>query len=297
MPQKVHNFPRSLHNHQGSFFQIFQTFLGHVLHLDIAYLLRTFRTFSSLIYFCTSGWCSRRSAFSQDIYLSTRAVFLGYSRHPVSTFSIFIFNISNIQPSIFLCTSGWCCRSFTFAGTFTQAWGLFFWSFCTFPGHVLYLFQTFQKFSPQFICAHSADTLEVLHFPRTLTQMPELSFFRYSMHSRDMYYIWHIYLDISDIQPPIYLCTSTRYSRRSTISRKFTQTPKLFFFQIFHTFLGHVLYLFQTFQTFSPQFICAHSADASEDLHFLRKFTWASGLFSLDFSHISRTCISFILVI
>ena len=60
---------------------------------------------------------------------------------------------------------------------------IFFWIFCTFPGHVLhlymwvaYLFWIFQTFSCSFICAHSADFWEVLHFPRTFSQAPQLFF-------------------------------------------------------------------------------------------------------------------------
>ena len=85
-----------------------------------------------------------------------------------------------------------------------------------------------------------------------------------------MYYIWHIYFRYFRHSAPHLFVHAPEVLH---FFRTFTGAPELFFFQMFWTLLGHLLHLkclFQIFQTFGTSFICAHSADAPEVLHFFQ---------------------------
>ena len=160
-------FTGHLPKHHGCLFQTFWTFPEHVLDL-----FQTFQKFSSPIYLCTSGWRSRSSAFFQDVYPSTRAVFVGYSGHSLHlyyTWHIYFRYFGQIFWTF--STSFICAHSMDAPEVPHFFWHLvphlfvhilgMLWNFCIFSGHLL-------KHQGCF-------------------------FFGYSRHSQDMYYIWHMY--------------------------------------------------------------------------------------------------------
>ena len=82
----------------------FCIFTGH-LPKHHGCLFQTFQKFSSPIYLCTSGWRSRSSAFFQDVYPSTRAVFVGYSGHSLHlyyTWHIYFRYFGHSAPHLFV---------------------------------------------------------------------------------------------------------------------------------------------------------------------------------------------------
>ena len=142
----------------------------------------------------------------------------------------------------------------------------------------------FQTFNASFICARPADAPEVPHFFQDVCLSTKVVFFRIFRHSKDMYYIWHIYFGYFGHSAPHLFVHALEVPH---FFRTFTRAPELFFFQISWTLLGHLLhlkYLCQVFQTFSTSFLCAHSADALEVLHFFRTFTRPSLLFFFEYS-------------
>ena len=120
------------------------------------------------------------------------------------------------------------------------------------------------------------DALEVLHFPRTFTQASALSF-------SDILHIPRTCItlisDMSDIQLPnlfvhIWLMLQMFY----IFPRHFPKHHGCFFLDILDT-PGTCIIFILTFWTFNASFICAHSADAPEVLHFFRAvfFFWIFG--------------------
>ena len=107
-------------------------------------------------------------------------------------------------------------------------------------------------------------------FFRTFAQAPRLFSFGYSDTPRT-YITFGIFIsDISDIQHLIYLCMLRKFR---IFLGHLPERQSCFFFRIFWTLLGHRLhlkYLCQILRTFSTSFICAHSADAPEVLHFFQ---------------------------
>ena len=184
-----------------------------------------------------------------------------------------------------------------FFRTFARALGLFFSRYSgTLPGHVLhlvYLFWIFWTFNSSFICAHSPDVPEVPHVFLGSVLSTRAVVFRYSRHSQDMYYIWHIYFG---------------YFRHEA-SHLFVHTPEV------PHFLGHlpkhqgcffsdILYTLGTCITFGIFisdisdiqqliYLCTFSWCSRSSAFFFRTFTQAPVLFLSDIPDTPRTCITF----
>ena len=135
-----------------------------------------------------------------------------------------------------------------FSRTFTQAPRLIFFRYFTHSWDNLYmwvasLFQTFQIFSPLFICAHPADALVVLHFS-DIPQIPEtcIAF----VHMGGTCYLEHS-------APNLFVHIPLILHKFHIFQGHLHKYQSCFFFWIFHTFWGHVLhlaYVFQKLQTF-----------------------------------------------
>ena len=160
------------------------------------------------------------------------------------------------------CYVPWCSKTSTFSwDIYLDTRVVFFQVFGTSPGHVLHLSigvaYLFRAFTHQIICVHPKDAPEILHFPRTFTQMPGLFLLGF--------------LHFFPGQLPGYQDC---------------------FFQVFCTCPGHVLYFYMCvayiFRIFTHQ-ICVHAGNALELPHFPWTFTWMPELFFSGFLHIPGT--------
>ena len=105
-------------------------------------------------------------------------------------------------------------------------------------------------------------------------------------------HVGNFILDISDIQPPIYLCTSSWCSGSSAYSQDISLGTMAGFF--WHSANPWDMYCICTcggntlISTFSPQFIFTHTTDASQVPHSPRIFTQTPKLFCFGYSAHSR---------
>ena len=155
-----------------------------------------------------------------------------------------------------------------FQGHLPKHQGGVFQTFCTLPGHILHLLQTFQTFHSSIYLAHLADAPEVLHLPGHIPEHHGCLFqiFQSSRHSCSMYCIWHIdFKYFRHSMPHLFVHILLMLQKFRIFSGHLPKHQGCFFLDI-QTLSGHVLhlaYLFQIFQTFSTSFICACSGSSA----------------------------------
>ena len=253
-------------------------------------------------HFCTSHWCFGSSASSWDIYPSIWVVFfldiLHISRKCITFIAEILYIVLiNLSVHIWLMLQ----KFLILPGHIPEHQSCLFQIFQTIPQHVLHLafwFQIFWTLDASFLCAHSADAPEVLHFFQDIYLSTRAFFVDILDTPRICITFGILMLDILDIQHLIYLCTfcwcfgslctSSWCSDSSTFSRTFPWEPWLVFSDILKIH-GHVLHLYMgghiLFWTFSPQFICTLTTDASQVPHFPGKFTQTPALCFLWIFH------------
>ena len=173
------------------------------------------------IYLCKSCWCSRGSAFFQDIYLSIRAVFFRLFEHFWDMYCIYFRHFGHLAPNLFVHILLMLRKFCIFPGHLPEHQGCFFSDIPDIPRtcipfvhvngiftldisdiqpsnlsvHIKLILQKLRIFSGCLPEHQSCFILDIPHIPGTCITFVHVGSIFIS--------------DISEIQPPIYLCTSS----------------------------------------------------------------------------------------
>ena len=232
-------FPGHLHGHQGFFFRVFCTSLGHVLHFYMCLIAGNL-----FVHILQMHWKFRIFAGS---FTRTAGLFFPGFPHIPETCTAFLHVCDSRQ---FICAHPADAPEILHFSwvIYTDIRVVFFRVFRTSLGHVLHFYMCVaylsRTFTHQIICVHPAYTPKVLHLSRTFTRTLGL-FFLY-VFCTSPGHVLHLYMSETYLfrmfthQLVVYI---PQMLQKFHICQGHLPRHLGCFYWVFHTSLGHVLHL------------------------------------------------------